>query len=120
LRSLPRTPALAAVTAGTVYGLTLRVDGRAYEIRAASTGVGFHGETTAAHGLFSCSRREPSCDRVAELKGGFGTTGDRMTFSVPIADLGVEDGSVISDIEAFTALGTVPAGAVEIVDEAHL
>lgn len=120
LESMPRTPALAAATTGLVYGMSFDVDGKSYEVRVASTGLGSHGETTAAFGLFSCPPGELLCFEVADLKGGFGTTGERIVFSVPLDDLGIEDGSMISDVTAFTAIGTFMSSEAEVIDEATI
>jgi len=120
LESMPRTPMLVAATAGTVFGMSLNIDGKPYEIRSASTGLGPHGETAAEFGLFSCGVGRLLCTKVANLKGGFGTTGERITISVPLDDLGIEDDSVISKVKAYTSLGTFLGGALQIVDEASL
>ncbi|MGH2755654.1 MAG: TolB family protein [Actinomycetota bacterium] len=120
LESMPRTPALAAVTAGAVYGMSFTLDGKAYEIRSASTGLGPNGKTTAAFGLFSCPDGAVLCTKVADLRGGFGTTGEGIVFSVPLDNLGVKDGSVISGVTAWTALGTFHGGATKSVDKATL
>lgn len=120
LEHMPRTPKLAVVTAGSVYGMSFELDGRPYEIRSASTGLGASGETTADFGLFSCTDGGLLCTKVADLEGGFGTTGERITTAVPLDDLGVRDGSVISEVKAFTALGTFLGGPTTDVDGANL
>lgn len=116
LASMPRTPALAAATAGTVYGMSFRIDGRSYEVRAASTGLGARGETTALFGLFSCQATELMCTKVADLTGGFGTTGERITFSIPLEDLEIENGSVMSHVRGFAAVGTLIGGPLHVLD----
>lgn len=120
LESMPRTPALAAATAGILYGMTFEVDGHPYEIRSVSTGLGAHGETTAVFGLFDCSTDELVCTKVKDLKGGFGTTGERITFSVPLEGLRVQNGSEILNVQAFTALGGYGAGATKILDSVRM
>ncbi|MGH2754670.1 MAG: hypothetical protein ACRDLB_09560, partial [Actinomycetota bacterium] len=119
LESMPRTPALAAATAGLVYGMSFDIDGKPYEVRIVSTGLGLHGETTAAFGLFDCSG-ELLCSKVTDLKGGFGTTGERIVFSLPLDALDLEGDSVVSDVKIFTALGSMFGGAVQTLDQAHL
>lgn len=118
LRSMPRHPLLAPATAGAVYGLSLSVDGRAYEVRAVSSAVGPGGELGPAFGLFSCGSGGPACTKVADLQGGFGTSGDLISFSVPLGSLQLGDGSEITDARAFAALGTYWGGPVSILDEA--
>ncbi|MGH2755665.1 MAG: TolB family protein [Actinomycetota bacterium] len=120
LEAMPRTPALAAATAGLVYGASFEVDGHSYEIRAASTGIGPSGETTAAFGLFSCSTWLGPCTELAELDGGFGTTGERITFSVPLGGLGVRSDPALSKVTAFTALGTFRGAPNRILDSLHI
>ncbi|MGH2754972.1 MAG: hypothetical protein ACRDLB_11125 [Actinomycetota bacterium] len=105
LRSMPRTPALFAATRGVVYGMSLRIDDEPYEIRAASTGLGSRGETTAAFGLFSCPSQNLSCSKIADLEGGFGTTGEHVTFSLPLDVLRNRGRLDVSKVKAFTALG---------------
>ncbi|MGH2753955.1 MAG: hypothetical protein ACRDLB_05930, partial [Actinomycetota bacterium] len=119
LESMPRTPALAAATAGLVYGMSFEVDGDAYEVRIASTGIGSHGETTSAFGLFDCSG-ELLCTKLADLEGGFGTTGERIVFSLPLDSLDLESGSSISKVRVFTALGSLLHGSTETIDETRL
>ena len=120
LETMPRTPALAAATAGLIYGASFEIDGQPYEIRAASTGIGSRGETTAAFGLFSCSTGSRSCTRMAALNGGFGTTGERITFSVPFSELHIQSGSALSNVKAFTALGSFLAGPTRTIEVSHL
>lgn len=120
LEEMPRTPALAAATAGMVYGVSFTVDGKPYQIRAASTGIGLNGETTADFGLFSCPSGELLCTKEADLKGSFGTTGERITFSVPLDHLGLEEGSSISRVKLFTALGSYLGNAKKVIDSAYI
>ena len=118
LATMPRTPTLAAATSGIVYGVSLVVDGERYEIRAASTGLGPNGETTADFGLFSCSGDVLGCTKVKDLDGGFGTTGERITFSVPAEDVGMGNDSIVSRSRAFAATGSFLGGALQTLDEA--
>lgn len=119
LEAMPRTPALAAASAGILYGMTFEADGRPYEIMAASTGLGSRGETTAAFGLFSCaSSSEAPCTKVADINGGFGTTGERITFSVPLSGIDLEtSGSQLTDVKVFTAFGSYLGVARSSIDQ---
>lgn len=116
LGAMPSTPTLAAATAGALYGASFTIDGVSYEIRAASSGVDARGMTTADLGLFACASPELSCHKLVDLRGGFGTSGERITFSVPLDNLAVKNGSVMSDFKAFSALGTYLAGATKVLD----
>ncbi|MGH2754208.1 MAG: hypothetical protein ACRDLB_07205, partial [Actinomycetota bacterium] len=120
LESMPRTPALAVATAGLVYGMSFEIDGEPSEVRIASTGVGLHGETTASFGLFDCSSDGLLCTKVGNLRGGFGTTGERIVFSLPLHALGLEGGSVISELKVFTALGAFDSRVLKTLDRARL
>lgn len=118
LEHLPSTPTLAAATAGTVYGMSFEIEGQRYEIRAASTGLGPLGNTTADFGLYSCSGDTASCIRVSDAAGGFGTTGQRITFSVPLDAIAAERGSAISEVRGWSALGTLIDGGLRVLDQA--
>lgn len=111
--SMPTTPTLAGATAGIVYGVNLEIAGRNYELRGASVGLGLRGETRAYFGLFDCSSRL-TCTEAHLLHGGFGTTGSRITFSVPLSSLELDVHDEISRVEAFTAAGS-PLGRLNHV-----
>lgn len=67
-------------------------------------------------GLFDCSETRPVCINVADLRGGYGTTGMRVVFSLPLREIGLQDGGELSNVEAFSGLGTFQTGATEILD----
>jgi hypothetical protein len=99
----------------TLYGLRFGIDNHPYVIRAHSLG-GLSvpgGRIEPAIGLFRCD--ENLCTEVARLKGGYGTTGERITVSLPLAVLRadgvkVREGSSVTDLLAFTAVGTYVTG----------
>lgn len=101
------------VTAGLspiYYGLRFNADGATYEVRATSLLGG-------TFGLFDCTdRADTLCSKVADLRGGYGTTGMRVVFSLPLAGIGLENGGEISDVEAFSAMGSYLTGAVQVLD----
>ena len=106
-------PMFAAANPALVYGLDLRVHGVRYEVRAAKTGV------DASFGLF----RQDDLGlwtKVADLRGGYGTTGDEVVFSVPLQDLGLQNGGRLSHVDAFTALGSYDLGPVRILDREEI
>ena len=119
IQHMPLTPMLASVTAGHVFGLSFMLDGHPYELRATSTGVGRSLETTATFELFSCASRSLlGCIQVATLGGGFGTTGHRITFSLPTELIDLRDGSHLSDLRAYTALGNISGKPSQVLDTA--
>ena len=91
------------------YGLRFEVGGKSYEVRATSTLGG-------TFGLFDCEGLRPACTKVGDLRGGYGTTGERVVFSLPLPAIDLEDGGELSDVEAFSALGTQSTGATKILD----
>lgn len=120
LDHMPPSPKLAALTAGVVYGMSFTLDAKAYEIRATSIGLGPHGETTAAFGLFSCSKDQRFCSKVSDLHGGYGTTGMRVVFSLPLEEIGLEEGGTLNDVIAYSGLGSYMTGASKILDRLKL
>lgn len=94
------------------YGLRFQVDDRNYEVRATSR---LGGE----FGLFECTLSS-ACTKIAELRGGYGTTGMRVVFSLPLATIGLSDGGEVSEVMAFSALGTRSLGASTLLDELAL
>lgn len=80
------------------YGMHFEVNDVKYEVRA--TGLKF-----GTFGLFDCTGSRPLCTKVADLRGGYGTTGMRVVFSLPLEAIGLEDGGELSNVEAFSALG---------------
>lgn len=91
------------------YGLRFNLEGKSYEVRATSLLGG-------TFGLFDCTGLGLACTKVADLRGGYGTTGDRVVFSLPLEQIGLEDGGELSDVEAFSALGSYFTGATKILD----
>lgn len=106
---------------GLLYGMAFTANGNRYEIRAQRIpGPDYDNAGGASFGLF----REDSVSglwvRVAPLKGGYGTTGMRVVFSLPLDTIGLEDGGKLKDVEAFSALGSYLTGATHILDSGEL
>lgn len=99
-----------------IYGLDLVANGTKYEIRAGRSSITGTGEPT--FGLFDCS--VAPCAHVANLTGGYGTTGAAITFAIPLDSVGLETGGALTDMRAFTAVGTVALGPVLTLDELTL
>jgi Tol biopolymer transport system component len=106
-------PMVAAADPALVCGLDLSVSGTAYEVRAAKTGL------DASFGLF----RRDFAGRwvhVADLHGGYGTTGQEVVFVLPLSDIGAQRGGRISSIGAFTGLGSYATGVAHVIDQLTL
>ena len=110
LEHLPTLPTngVGAETLPFWYGFRFTVERKAYEARATSLLGG-------TFGLFDCTDSS-ICTKVADLRGGYGTTGERVVFSLPLEAVGLEDGGELSDVEAFSALGSYFTGPTKILD----
>lgn len=108
-------PAFALASPAVVYALDVTSHGRRYEIRAAKTGA-----TTASFGLFE--QTAAGWTFVANLTGGYGTTGQEVVATVPIADLGARSGPSLnlSDATAVTGLGSYLTGITTVSDAISL
>jgi Tol biopolymer transport system component len=105
-------PLFAAADPTLVYGVNLTIGGTAYEVRASKTGL------DASFGLF---RAGPlGWTHIASLKGGYGTTGEEVVFSLPLKDLDAQTGGRLSGLRAFAAGGSYLTGAAQVFDEIAL
>jgi Tol biopolymer transport system component len=106
-------PTFAAASPADLYGLDLTVDGTSYQVRAAKTGVG------ASFGLF---RRDVTglWTYVADVPGGYGTTGEEVVFAVPLAAIGAQHGAHLTNVSAFTAVGSYATGVTRVQDTVRL
>lgn len=95
-----------------LYGLRFGVGDNRFEVRASSLLGG-------TFELFECAQKH-LCHKVADLRGGYGTTGERVVFSVPLNAIGLEEGGDLTDLEAFSALGSNPGGATRVLDSLKL
>ena len=95
-----------------VYSLGFRADGVRYEARSVSLG------TAALFGLFRCTGAD--CRRVADLRGGFGTTGDSVVFSVPLDAIDAEGVDELSALEATSSLGGYASGGLKTLDRINI
>lgn len=96
-----------------VYGLRFETKGRRFEVRAT-------GSLGGTFGLFDCTTTVPACTKVANLRGGFGTTGERIVFSLPLDEIGIRNIGELSSVEAFSAVGTFSAGVSKTLDTVRL
>lgn len=96
-----------------VYGMRFRIGEGSYEVRTSGLAKGIT--------LFDCSLGGvSSCAKISDLSGGYGTTGERVVFSVPLADLGLQHAAGLSNVEAFSSVGSSLIGSVKILDSATL
>src|SRR5207249_4955197 len=65
-------------------------------------------------------RCDATCTEQALLSGGLGTTGAEVLLALPLSVLGVQEGSSLTSIQAFTALADDTAGSPVIFDQANL
>lgn len=111
---LEQMPETSSVPSKMLYGLRFEIGDNRFEVRAVSLMGG-------TFGLFECGSIPGSiCTKIAELRGGFGTTGQRVVFSLPLDEIGLTEGGELNQVQAFTALGTYLAGVTELLDTVSL
>lgn len=128
---LAQIPALGVSLSGVaapgdprvLYGARFVANGASYEIRVARAGVNSADPLNAAMGLFECT--ETLCTEVAPLKGGYGSTGEQIVVSVPLAKVAKDgkplaEGGVLSGLRAYTALGGYYSGPSQLLDQVVL
>ena len=99
----------ALALAGDVH-VARAVDGERFEVRA------MRGHAPAEFGLYRCT---VACELVAALDGGIGTAGEEVRVALPLEALGAAAGAAVSDVRAWTGLGTPPTDTAT-VDELAL
>lgn len=107
-------PSLGAGLVGDptmLYGLRTVIAGVPVEIRAQSAG------TSGLFGLFSCAS-ETGCSKLADLAGGYGTSGVEVVAAIPLSVLAanklpLKEGDRIGSPTAFTVRAPYLAGAVD-------
>lgn len=92
-----------------LHGLRFEAGGSSYEVRASS----YRGGT---FGLYECEDAASVCSRTAVLRGGYGTTGKRIVFSLPLGKIGLEQGAELKGVEAYSAVGSELLGPTKILD----
>ena len=102
-----------------LYGFRFRVGPDLYELRAQRSSAGVSLPGGAEFGFFRCAG-ESGCIELAALRGGYGTTGESIVFSLPAAGLSLDEDSGIFKVEAFTALGSYADGPVLTIDRVSL
>lgn len=90
-----------------LYGMDLSVGDRSYQVRVSSLPV-------PTFELYQCASAL-TCSKVTDLEGGYGTTGERVVYSLPLDVIGFQDGG-LSRVKAYSALGTTVTGPINILD----
>lgn len=108
LAMMTQVESAGSVSPALIYGLRFSVGDTKYEVRESSLRGG-------SFVLLRCDAG-PACSKIADLRGGYGTTGERLVFSLPLEELGLQDGGSLSDVEAFSALGGLQIGSLRVLD----
>lgn len=58
-----------------------------------------------------------ACAKIADLRGGYGTTGMRAVFSLPLKEIGLKKDGELKHVEAFSGLGSNLTGATKVLDK---
>jgi len=106
-----------------LYGFRFVANGISYEVRADSLGTSLLTPLQPAMGLFQCT--EVVCNEIAQLPGGYGTTGERIVVSIPLSALknngkALAEGGVLASLRGYTALGGYVSGASQLIDQITL
>lgn len=104
-------PLFALASPLTVYGVDLKANDTPYQVRIAKTGLG------ASFTLLRYQRGH--WEPVADLNGGYGTTGQEVVAAVPMSPLGIADGGIISAVTAYAGVRTA-TGVVDVADRVAL
>lgn len=115
--SLATNPLELARQITLLYSLHFTAGESDYELRVTGTPNGWGG-FIGTFGLYRCEADD--CSKVADLRGGYGTSGHGVTTAIPLKDVGLADGGVIRDVEAIASIGTQAVGAVSILDRLPL
>ena len=116
--SVPGTPVVG--NPGVLYGLDLTANGVRYEVRVQRVpGPSYDSAGGASFGLFRLGQNG-LWRQVATLRGGYGTTGAEVVFSLPLRDLGPSRSHHLRGITAFTGLGAFDVGPMRLLDTARL
>lgn len=71
---------LGLTPTAVIYGMKLETNEASFEVRATSA-AGFLSVGRGTFGLFRCAN--DSCQRIADLRGGYGTVGEAIVVAVP-------------------------------------
>lgn len=106
-------PPLGLADPSLLYAMDLRAGRTTYEVRAQKVGL------TARFGLFRQSAS--GWTHVADLRGGYGTTGDEVVAAVPSSLFGSHGQRIVlTDIRALTGVGSFDTGIAQTLDSVSL
>jgi Tol biopolymer transport system component len=105
-------PLYALASPAATYTVDLTVGGDHYELRAGKTATG------PSFAVFRSGAAGWS--RVADVRGGYGTTGEEIVAAVPMAALGAAHGARVTNVSATSGFGSVDAGVLRVADTVTL
>lgn len=121
LEKMPSVNGVSLQRASLLYGVDFEVEGATYQVRAHRTpGPDFDPAGGASFGLFEKDPTTGLYAKVTTLRGGYGTTGVEIVFAIPFSEVRLETGGRISNVTAFTALGSYASGSTRVLDRAVL
>lgn len=106
--SVLRSPHTSISSKGPIYAVGFEVASKRYEVRMSALKKG-------SFGLFECGSG-PVCTELARLEGGFGTTGHRLTFALPLSMVDLQHGGELDDVEAVSGLGAYVTRTIKVLD----
>ena len=101
-------PLYALASPAVVYTVDLTSRGTRYEVRIGKTATGPSFAVFRADGA--------GWTRVADVKGGYGTTGEEVVAAVPLAVVGATSGGELSQVRAASGFGTIATGLLDPID----
>ena len=113
LASIPGLPVVGGGP-GALYVLAFKVANVSYEVRATRLEAG--AGTGPQFLLFQCEPNA-SCNQTAVLKGGIGTSGNEVRFSMPLGTIGAVESNSLTDVQISTGEGSVQTGIVSPLDQ---
>jgi Tol biopolymer transport system component len=114
---LSSLPPAAGGLPGVLYGMELTSAGNTFQVRALRAAATTDPPQVPHVALYRCA---PDCNEHTLLTGSFGTTGEQVLVSVPLSALGAAEGTELTGLRAFTALGEATLGTVVALDEVPL
>jgi Tol biopolymer transport system component len=119
LESMPSVASLTTL-APLIYGARFDVGAVHYEVRVQhALGVDYNPAGGASFGLFR-QGKSGAWEKVARLHGGYGTTGQEVVFAIPLSDLNADRGAQLSDVVAYTAVGSFEGGVARVLHHVRL
>jgi Tol biopolymer transport system component len=112
----PLTAQPISSMASPLYGFDLTASGVHYQVRVQRLlPSAFDSQGGASFGLFR-QGEGGLWSPVTTLRGGYGTTGQEIVFSLPLRDIGLQSGGRLEALKAFTATGSYATGPARTID----